>query len=269
MEEAPKAESNQKKLLDVLTGHIQSLLHDDERRRRTGERINRVLFKDFFEDEPSLAPQEEYSAKEEVTFRVIQSYFDLAQMVFSVEHCQYYFRRYPFRGLPVSRTDHLRNCCETYFDRIIQFRDRLKCSLNLCKNESVIDGAEVSRILKIFDRVFAWEHKQRNQTHHHARFDYFDLNQLSLAEMVGSQLPSEVRGIINPDRLFRNAARQWVSRIQSRTEGLTKLTEYVAGLFLECPSTKDLQTNDRKAGDSINNSEAALPKKADVGSSPA
>lgn len=237
-------ETNQQKLLRISGEHMSRLLEAEGRRGRAGERINRVLFKDVFGDEPAIEG-EEFSPQDQESYAVLQAYFGLALMVTCVEQCQYYFRRYPFRGLPISRTDHLRNCCEMYFDRIVQFRDRLKKVLNFCRSEGAIDASEVRRVLKIFDEAFDWEHRQRNQTHHHDRFDYLELNQLSLAEMVGTKLPETVQWMIKPRRLYRQAANEWVARIRTRVEGLNKVAEYAAELVLRCPSVTRLEAGEQ------------------------
>jgi hypothetical protein len=227
---------NQERLHKISGQHISEMLSADGRRNRAGERMNRVLFKGFYKPDEVPVVAEDISVEDERSYAVIMGFLGLAQMVTCIGQCQFYFRRFPFRGLNVSRSDHLRNCCEMYFDRVIQYRDRLKRSLNLCKEEGAVDSPEVSRILKIFDRAFSWEHRQRNQTHHHDRFDYEELNQLGLAEMIGKTLPDEVQWMLNPQRLYRKAANQWVERIQSRVEALDRLTEHVVGIMLECPS---------------------------------
>jgi hypothetical protein len=53
----------------------------------------------------------------------IESYFDLTGSLYALRECEYYFRRYPFRGLPVSKHIYLRNMCEMYFNRFYEFRE--------------------------------------------------------------------------------------------------------------------------------------------------
>ena len=43
---------------------------------------------------------------------MVVSYLDLIGSVETLRECDYYFRRYPFKGLPVSRHRHLLNVCE-------------------------------------------------------------------------------------------------------------------------------------------------------------
>lgn len=230
-----KARPNQAELLDIITAHVSGLLKDEKRKGRTSQRMNRVFFKGIIPADETPPPGEDVSEVETTIFRIIESYTNLAQMVPAVRQCEYYFRRFPFSELPVTRNDHLRNVCEMYFDRVMQFRDRLKVSLNICKDYKVIDNNEVSRLIKLFNRVFAFEHKSRNTTHHLVRFDYDDLNQLGMVELIGHSFPAEIASLLTPRSLYRKAAAQWVQRVRTRSEGLGQIVEYVAGLMLQCP----------------------------------
>ena len=49
----------------------------------------------------------------------------------NLRQCEFYFRRYPFRGMPVSKADHIRNICEMYFAQFYVMRSRIKTCLNL------------------------------------------------------------------------------------------------------------------------------------------
>lgn len=50
---------------------------------------------------------------------VVTRYLELCDLVLSVKSCEYYFRRFPFNGLPVTRHEHLSNVCELYFSASI------------------------------------------------------------------------------------------------------------------------------------------------------
>jgi hypothetical protein len=96
-----------------------------ERRERANKSILQTLTRHLglpAEDLPDIkvAPEKEALGK------VFSAYLALASLQHSLTQTEYYFRRFPFSNLPVSRSDHLRNICEMYFDRIEQFRQRLK-----------------------------------------------------------------------------------------------------------------------------------------------
>lgn len=226
---------NQKELMDRIAADLFSVLQDEGRKERSNDRVGRVLFEGIAShDGPE--PTEELSADEKARYRLIEPYLALAQMPFVVGQCEFYFRRFPFKGLGVTRSDHLRNVCEMYFDRVIQFRDRLKRMLTVCRDDGLIDTAQVGRSLKVFDRVFAFEHRYRNQTHHAARFDYTGLSRLGMVELIGDSFPDELRRVLEPKALYRKEAKDWVQRVKSRTKMLEEVVEQVAGILLQSPS---------------------------------
>ena len=227
---------NRSELMDRIALDITGILEDQGRKERASARMGKVLFDGIYSYEDIPEPPETLSAEEQARYRLIEPYLALAQMPAVVGQCEFYFRRYPFSGLSVSRSDHLRNVCEMYFDRVIQFRDRLKRMLTVCRDDSLIQTAEVGRLLKIFDRAFAFEHRSRNQTHHAARFDYTGLSRLGLAEMLGKSLPEDVSKLLSPRSLYRKEANDWVVRVRSRTEALETIVERVAGILLNSPA---------------------------------
>ena len=228
----PKEHPNQRELMDRIAADLFSVLKDEGRKERSSDRMGRVLFEGIISYEDTPEPTEVLSDDEKARYRLIEPYLALAQMPSVVSQCEFYFRRFPFRGLAVTRSDHLRNVCEMYFDRVIQFRDRLKRMLTVCRDDGLIETAQVGRSLKAFDRAFAFEHRSRNQTHHAARFDYTGLNRLGLVELIGSSFPDELRRVLEPRALYRKEAKDWVQRVKSRTKTLEAIVEQVAGILL-------------------------------------
>jgi hypothetical protein len=172
--------THQAEMLNVVGEYLQSSLSDEGVRERAGERMKRALLHSFIDDELPGIPPETATPTEAMQSAIMAGYIALVSQVSSVHECEYYFRRYPFRGIPISKGDHLRNCCEIYFDRIVQFRDRLKALLNACKKLQPDHDWRISSYLKTFDRTFASVIRARNHTHHHGRYDDDDINQLAL-----------------------------------------------------------------------------------------
>lgn len=56
---------------------------------------------------------------------IVAGYVRLIKAATACRSTQHYFRRYPFRGLPIGRDEHLRTCAELYYSRVYQFRERL------------------------------------------------------------------------------------------------------------------------------------------------
>jgi len=92
--------------------------------------------------------------------RFITSFLSLQSTWQAMVHTEYYFRRFPFKDLPISRHDHLRYTCENFFGRIYEFQERLRVCLNalLAVSDSKID---VGRIIKNCKKEFQNELKDK------------------------------------------------------------------------------------------------------------
>lgn len=79
------------------------------------------------EDSPS-----EFKFIDEINLQheAIMAYLSMVSCLHSLQQCEFYFRRFPFSDLPVSKEDHIRNMCEMYFNRFYEFKERLKRCLN-------------------------------------------------------------------------------------------------------------------------------------------
>lgn len=195
--------------------------------------------------DPSALPDEPLTPTEELEAAVMSGFVSVMRMLSSIRECEYYFRRYPFRGLPVSRSDHLRNCCEMLFDRIAQMRDRLKIALNAIKKQQPTKDIAVGSILKAFEKTFRPVLKLRNQVHHHDRFSDLAVSQLELAELlhVAEALkPKEDRDddsplpwseLLDGKTLYQRAARKWVKHVKGYESAAEKFVELIAQLILD------------------------------------
>ena len=98
------------------------------------------------------------------------SYFALMKSHEAMTDTQYYFRRFPFKGLPVSHEQHLRYICEMFFSRIYEFRERLKRSLNAI-NIVIETDLAIKQVLKSFSKEFDQDLRERNSIHHFSHFE--------------------------------------------------------------------------------------------------
>jgi hypothetical protein len=198
---------------------------------RANERARRVLVRHLVElPEP---PATEFPPEINGQSAVIEGYLALASLLTSFRDCEHYFRRYPFADKSVSRADHLRNCCEMYCDHFAQFRDRMKATLNAANK---LGGtAPVKNFLKAFDESFPGELRMRNHVHHHGRFDDDAIRQLSMIELLNRFSKEGDVPLPNPQNLYRRASKEWIQRVQSRSEHLTMFLEEVAGVLLGMP----------------------------------
>ena len=119
----------------------------------------------FFDEIASIETEEsedEFKFPEDIEKErlLIIRYLGLKQTIESLRECEYYYRRFPFRGLPVTRSNHITNVCEMYFSRCYEFKQRLKEYLNTLKDITHGSFNNVKIFLKTFDEQFEQELKQ-------------------------------------------------------------------------------------------------------------
>ena len=151
-----------------------------------------------------------------------------AQLLVTVEllgEYQYYLRRFPFRGLPVTRSRHVTNVCEMYFSRCYQFKQLFK--IYLCCLKTQVPNVDIGRGLKQFDKAFGRELKTRNQIHHREGFSDISIDRLFLQEIAwGKDSPGR-------DYEYRRATRFWIEEIRLTVGRLEEVLENAAKATLE------------------------------------
>jgi hypothetical protein len=139
---------------------------------------------------------------------------------------EFYFRRYPFDGLPVSMDTHLRYTCETYFSRIYEFKERLKKALNAI-NEVIPRKVDAGSLIRQFNNDFDQEIRERNQIHHHDRFDDIVIDRIGLEGMM-AQVADGDRGWKSEQRItYRKATKEWADRARRRS---SRVREYLSAV---------------------------------------
>ncbi|MHC8494423.1 hypothetical protein ACTU44_17165 [Thalassospira sp. SM2505] len=162
---------------------------------------------------------------------VLLQYLGLVRAADALAETEYYFRRFPFRELPVSRSNHIVNICELYFTRFYQLCERIKKylnALNLLADKTKVDtGSTVKQVKKIFDH----ELRSRNRITHHETFSSAEIDLLALYEsrLVGSDkgLQKEVT------YLYRKITSDWATRVKRKVEIVTSILEVIASATLE------------------------------------
>ena len=142
------------KLMRVIADFLSPLFQDSQRYDRASESIFRTLTRHMVAHDEPIA-EVENTQDEDQQASVVSAFLALASLRESFSQCEYYFRRFPFSGLPVSHADHLRNVCEMYFDRIEQFRARLKILLNALKAYEGKPDNRYGELIREFGKFFA------------------------------------------------------------------------------------------------------------------
>lgn len=203
-------------------------------RKKLGKTIN-FGEPNFGSSEPELGDFV-FSDEIDQQHAVVYGYLGLASTVQSLGDLEFYFRRYPFRNLPVSKHAHLSNVCEMYFSRFYEFRERAKNLLNAVNKISVERKIDVGRFMKAFDKFYDSEIRERHRVHHVARFDDIQINKVWLTQLM-AQSDQKSRGWESQHRsTYRAASREWAERVKRRSATLEQTQEAIANGILECCS---------------------------------
>ena len=169
---------------------------------------------------------------------VIMRYLELLRIIDALKECEFYFRRYPFRDLPVTRSNHLINICEMYFSRCYQFKERLKEYFEAVNN--VVSTKDVdtvknfaTNLFKVYDKEFKEELKARNIIHHNERFEDIEIDRIALREVLSGTVEFDIE---QQEQLneYRKATRYWVRQVQVSGIKMDACLECLAELTLEC-----------------------------------
>ncbi|MDP2621789.1 MAG: hypothetical protein Q8P46_16710 [Hyphomicrobiales bacterium] len=196
-------------------------------------RIGRTLY--FEEAFPTTLEKYEaefqFSEEVEKEHTVIIQYLGLVEAVESLKDCEYYFRRYPFRGLPVSRHRHITNVCEMFFGRFYEIKERIKKYLKAVSAVEPTHRLSIGDFIKKFDKIFEHELRERNLAHHHRRFEDLATNQVLLTGVISAGDPDKgwEREHLTA---YRELSNEWVQRVRCRGAQMDEFLEAIAAATL-------------------------------------
>jgi hypothetical protein len=117
---------------------------------------------------------------------VITAFHGMYSAQKTLSQCEYYFRRFPFRGLAITRDEHIQNVCEFYFSIFYIMRCRIKITLNNLKLACPDSNLNMKNFLQHFDKEFDYELRARNRVQHHETFDDVGINRISITGILSS-----------------------------------------------------------------------------------
>jgi hypothetical protein len=177
----------------------------------------------------------EFDAATDAEHAVVHGFYCLISTVNSFKDLEYYFRRCPFRGLPVSRHEHLANVCEMYFSRFYEFRARAKNLLNAANATAPRRSIEVGQFIKLYDRMFDVELRERNSVHHRLRFSDLDIDRMMLEEWNARVTGRDDHLRRYHADAYRRVASKWASRVRDRAKLLDEIVDRIAdGILQTC-----------------------------------
>lgn len=176
-----------------------------------------------------------FSLEIEREHAVVALYLELLSTANALRDVEWYFRRYPFSRAPVSRESHLRYCCEMYFGRFYQFKERLKKLSKALKDAVPDHGLAFGQFIRAFEKEFEEEIKARNGVHHHEAFDEVAISRIALFELAGGFDGRNPRS--HPVHAhYRRTANEWALRVKRRSKTLDQYVEALAEALLKsCP----------------------------------
>lgn len=166
---------------------------------------------------------------------VVISYMELLSTANALRDVEWYFRRYPFSRAPVTRESHLRYCCEMFFGRFYQFKERLKKLSKAVKCAAPNNGLDFGKFIKAFDKEFENEIRARHGIHHHETFDDVAISRIALLELTDSSDRNKFQRHAYQSH-YRKTSKGWAARTRRRAEALDLFVEAVAAAVLKvCP----------------------------------
>lgn len=188
---------------------------------------------------PDSHPREfKFEDETEKQHAVIMCYFCLIQTTVELRDLEFYFRRFPYADTPITRYNHLSNCCELYFSRFYQYKERLKNLFDAVEKAVGKPNLGVGQFIKRLDKEFNAEMRERHSVHHRQRFEDVDISRVFLIESMIQNDPSmATKGWTEEHRrVYRKAANAWAKRCVMQSERLDVFSEAVAEALLNlCP----------------------------------
>lgn len=171
-----------------------------------------------------------FSPEIEQQHALIMQYLGIEQTVSALKACEYYFRRYPFRSLPIGKHEHLTYMCEMFFSRFYELKERIKRYLNTLVKIEPGHRIDIGAFLKRFEKEFDQELRERNRVHHHGRFENLAIGRIFLTRAVAQQHDGWA---VESDRIYREATREWAERVRQRSARVDRYVDAVAQTTLE------------------------------------
>jgi len=223
---------NVRKLLNSLGTFIDGILTPDFREFKTRQ-ISSII-SNFFDDIPRIqAPEDRFNfpAEVECQINLLLSFFNLYNTFLSLQQCEYYFRRYPFRGAQVSKEDHIRNICEMYFSCLYKLHQRLKNLYSLMSKTFPAWEIDEKGIPALFYDHFRSEMMERNDIHHNSGFEDVAIKRLSLTSLLSTADEFKYLSKMN-EVTFRKTRTEWVKRVRKSSRTANIFIESTAKLIL-------------------------------------
>ena len=216
--------------LDRLSAWMKSKILTPEYRAYKAKEISYLVHGG---DEASLVdevgPGFKFSEDVERQHQLVVVFIELYNAFQMLRDCEFYFRRYPFHSLPVSKENHFRYCCEMYFNSFYIFRERLKLFSNKFNDGEFSHKIDVKSLLSSYDHLYKEELKARNGVHHREFFDDFTTRRISLTGVLAAGKRKHSSAFKDEHLVaYRSATKKWAERSKRKAIQLLEIVESCA-----------------------------------------
>jgi hypothetical protein len=167
---------------------------------------------------------------------LLMAFLSLNQAISGLEDCEFYFRRYPFKGHEVPRASHIRNICELYFGYFYIIKCRIKIVFDHLQLNNPNARLKVGKFINGFQKAFEQEIRERNHVHHKDAFDDFAIDRLFLTNSIAlnDDRDKKDRGWKREHmRQYRKVVKEWSARVRTRSAAVRQWENMVARAVLE------------------------------------
>lgn len=167
----------------------------------------------------------------------IMQFYNLWSTSERLRTVEFYFRRYPFNGLPINQHEHLENVCLMFFGYFYVIHERLRVFLNALNAAAAPAALDVGKTLKLYQRRFSAELRQRHNGTHLEPLDDPTIQAVMLRRLRDDD--GDLRAKTMKTYAYRKASREWAAHARRGSEQVAAFVEAVASASLEIATFLD------------------------------
>ena len=227
--------------------HPTDLLH--QRIRKWIEKISTPEFRQFKSQQISYMISDDFDRKffekehpDEFLFgdtvekqhALVLSFLELVGSTNSLAQCEYYFRRFPFQGLPISKNNHITNICELYFGHFYIIKNKIWIVAKRLKQACPTPSGDMKAFIKSYVNEFEQELDWRNKVTHQYAFSDLNIDRILFTEIMSSTEKFKRKGWDREHRrAYRALSKEWSDRVKQRSIVMQKFVDAVAQWVLD------------------------------------
>lgn len=211
------------------------------------ERVTKYNFDMTFGFENSSDPKEieqlyNRAPKDYKDFHLLHSMFiTICDTMNAAKQCEFYFRRFPYKGIEITKSDHIRNISEMYLGRVYEIHEKIVQFLNKLQELKPKTPIDIGKFSKDFKKSFHWEFKERGLAVHNQRFTETALNKLGTSLLLGKFFDPVYETVA--EETFAQLKHKWVKRVKSQSKSFDQILEEVSRITYFVLQVKEQETD--------------------------